>query len=54
MLFRSDRLAAADTVEYVVLPSTLSPDDEVLWKRESGAFEEIGRNAWWVVYRRLR
>ena len=51
---KGDRLAAADTVEYVVLPSTLSPDDEVLWKRESGAFEEIGRNAWWVVYRRLR
>jgi hypothetical protein len=43
---------AADTVEYVMLPSSLNPDDEELWSRESGAFEEVGRNAWWVVFRR--
>ena len=49
---KGDRLLAADTVEYVMLPSSLNPDDDELWSRESGAFEEVGRNAWWVVFRR--
>jgi hypothetical protein len=36
----------------VMLPTTLNPDDQVLWDRESGAFEEVGRNSWWVVFER--
>jgi len=49
---KGDRLEMADTVEYVMLPATMNPDDEAVWARESGAFEEVGRNAWWVVFRR--
>ena len=49
---KGDRLAAADTVQFVMLPTTLNPDDQVLWDRESGAFEEVGRNLWWVVFER--
>lgn len=49
---KGDRLAAADTVQFVMLPTTLNPDDQVLWDRESGAFEEVGRNSWWVVFER--
>lgn len=50
---KGDRLEMADSVTYVMLPTSMNPDDEALWARESGAFEEIGRNAWWVVFRRL-
>jgi uncharacterized membrane protein len=49
---KGDRLGAADTVQFVMLPTTLNPDDQVLWDRESGAFEEVGRNSWWVVFER--
>ena len=49
---KGDRLAAADTVQFVMLPTTLNPDDQALWDRESGAFEEVGRNSWWVVFER--
>ena len=49
---KGDRLEMADSVAYVMLPASLNPDDEAVWSRESGAFEEIGRNAWWVVFRR--
>ncbi len=49
---KGDRLDAADTVSYVMLPTSLNPDDQALWNEESGAFEEVGRNSWWVVYRR--
>jgi len=47
-----DRLAAADSVEYVVLQRSLSEEDTSVWSSEQGAFVVIGENEWWRVYRR--
>lgn len=47
---KGDRLSAADTVDYVLLPASMTPENEALWNRESSAFVEVRRNAWWVLY----
>lgn len=47
-----DRLPAAETVEYVVLHRTLTPEDEAVWAPERGDFVEVVSNEFWTVYRR--
>ena len=44
------RLPAADRVEYVVLPVTLEPDEQIIWNRESAAFRLVESNRWWLLY----
>jgi uncharacterized membrane protein len=46
------RLPAADTVQYVVLPATLPPDQQLIWDRESAAFTVVQSNDWWRLYER--
>jgi uncharacterized membrane protein len=46
------RLAAADRVDYVVLPATLEPDDQLVWDREAPAFTLVEANEWWRLYER--
>lgn len=47
-----DRLAAAETVEYVVIQRNLSTEDEAIWAAERDDFEQVAANEWWAVYRR--
>lgn len=47
-----DRLAQAETVQYVVLQRSLSNEDEAVWAAERDDFELVGENEWWAVYRR--
>jgi uncharacterized membrane protein len=47
-----DRLAHAETVEYVVLQRGLSAQDEEVWATERDEFVLVGQNEWWAVYRR--
>ena len=47
-----DRLAAAETVEYVVIQRNLSAEDEVVWAAERDDFIEVAANEFWAVYRR--
>jgi len=46
------RLPAAETVEYVVLHRTLTPEDEAIWAAERDDFAEVVSNEFWTVYRR--
>jgi len=46
------RLPSADKVDYVVIPPTLEPDQQAIWDRESGAFELVDQNDYWLLYRR--
>jgi uncharacterized membrane protein len=46
------RLPAADRVEYVVLPNTLEPGDQIDWDRVSSDFQLVEQNEWWSLYRR--
>lgn len=46
------RLPAADRVEYVVLPARLSADEQIVWNRESSAFELVKVNKYWRLYAR--
>lgn len=47
-----DRLPAADSVEWVVLPLRLDDDLAEIWAREAASFREVARNEWWAVYAR--
>lgn len=47
-----DRLPAAETVEWVLLPVRLDADLAEVWAAEADAFLEVERNEWWVAYRR--
>ncbi len=46
------RLRAADTVEYVMLPTNLSAELQADWDRERAAFTEVARNEYWVLFHR--
>jgi uncharacterized membrane protein len=47
------RLPAADTVEYVVLPATIDTvAHQEVWDRESPAFTLVASNTWWRLYER--
>jgi uncharacterized membrane protein len=46
------RLPAAATVEYVVLPATLEPRNQLVWDHEVPAFTLIASNDWWRLYER--
>lgn len=46
------RLPEADTVEYVLLPATLDPPNQLVWDRESAAFTLVDSNTWWRLFRR--
>ena len=48
------RLPAADRVEYVVLPNTLYPGDQLDWERVKGDFVLVEQNEWWSLYRRIQ
>lgn len=45
------RLPAADRVEYVVLPRSLSAELQWDWSLVSGEFEEIESNTYWQLFR---
>ncbi|MEO5974354.1 MAG: DUF2079 domain-containing protein [Ilumatobacteraceae bacterium] len=47
-----DRLAQADTVEYVMLPTTLIGEPASVWEAERGRFTVVKSNAWWILYQR--
>jgi uncharacterized membrane protein len=49
---KGDRLPQAETVEFVILPTSLDGDAETVWKAEVGRFSVVFSNAWWVVYKR--
>ncbi len=46
------RLPAADRVEYVVLPATLEPDNQIVWDLVSPEFTLVDANDWWRLFRR--
>jgi hypothetical protein len=46
------RLPAADTVQFVVLPATLEAKNQAVWDRESAAFTLIQATDWWRLYQR--
>lgn len=46
------RLPAADRVEYVVLPATLEPDQELVWMSVSSEFTLVDANEWWRLFQR--
>ncbi len=46
------RLPAADRVEYVVLPATLEPENQLVWDVVSAEFTLVDANDWWRVFRR--
>jgi hypothetical protein len=46
------RLPAADTVQYVLLPATIEPANQLIWDRESPAFTLVRSNEWWRLYQR--
>jgi hypothetical protein len=46
------RLAAADRIEFVVLPASLDSHNQLVWDRESAAFTLVDANDWWRLYRR--
>jgi uncharacterized membrane protein len=46
------RLPQADTVQYVVLPATLEPRNQLVWDREDDAFTLVARNDWWRLFER--
>ncbi len=46
------RLPAADRVEYVVLPATLEPENELVWMSVESEFTLVGANEWWRLFRR--
>lgn len=48
-----DRLPQADSVEYVMLPTTLLGESGLVWEAERVRFTEVKSNAWWVLYRRV-
>lgn len=48
-----DRLPQADSVEYVMLPTTLLGESGLVWEAERVRFTEVNSNAWWVLYRRV-
>ena len=50
---KGDRLAFADTVQYVILPRELTGEVEVDWQRERISYTVIFGNEWWTVYKRL-
>ncbi len=50
---KGDRLAFADTVQYVILPRELTGEVEVDWQRERISYAVIFGNDWWTVYKRL-
>jgi uncharacterized membrane protein len=45
-----DRLPAADSVSYVVLPRTLNEGEESVWSNESSRFLLMAENEWWQVF----
>ena len=47
-----DRLPQADTVEFVMLPTTLIGEPADVWEAEQGRFIEVKSNAWWILYQR--
>jgi hypothetical protein len=49
---KGDRLPQAQTVEYVILPTTLDADAEAVWQSEVNRFTLVFSNPWWVVYKR--
>jgi hypothetical protein len=44
----------ADRVDFVMLPVDRSADVRADWEQVSDAFEEVGRNRFWVLYERDR
>ncbi len=48
-----DRLPQADTVEYVMLPTTLIGEPASVWEAARSHFAEVKSNAWWILYRRI-
>lgn len=48
-----DRLPQADSVEYVMLPTTLLGESGLVWEAERVRFTEVKSNAWWILYRRV-
>jgi uncharacterized membrane protein len=48
-----DRLPQADTVEYVMLPTTLIGEPASVWEAERSHFAEVKSNAWWILYKRV-
>jgi hypothetical protein len=46
------RLPAADRVEFVVLPATLEPENQLVWDQVSAEFTLVDANDWWRVFRR--
>ena len=46
------RLPAADRVEYVVLPLTLEPENQIVWGTVSSEFTLVEANGWWRLYQR--
>jgi hypothetical protein len=45
-----DRLPAAESVSYVVLPRVLSEQEESVWSNESSRFVVSAENEWWTVF----
>jgi len=48
-----DRLPQADTVEYVMLPTTLIGEPADVWEAARSQFAEVKSNAWWILYQRI-
>ncbi|MCU1360343.1 MAG: hypothetical protein JWN99_1632, partial [Ilumatobacteraceae bacterium] len=46
------RLPQAETVQYVVLPATLEPANQLVWDKESPAFTLVHSNQWWRLFER--
>ena len=47
-----DRLPAAETVSYVLLPRTLQESEEAVWSVESSRFVVVAENEWWTLWAR--
>lgn len=47
-----DRLPAAETVDYVLLPRILDEGQEAVWSDESSRFIVVAENEWWALWAR--
>lgn len=45
-----DRLPAAETISYVLLPRTLNEGEEAVWSVESSRFVVAAENEWWTLW----